>query len=94
MKAVLLTPEELLGLMKQAAALAVETFCKLNPEEHKTTIDDKLLSRSEVAIRTGKTPTTVSNWIRTGRLKSQKIERNVFVKESDLNEALNAGGNR
>jgi hypothetical protein len=93
MKCVLLTVDEIKSLLVEAGEIAIAGYIKKYPPISLRPVTDKLLTRLEVSKRTGKDPATISNWIKKGRLKSQKIERNVFIKESDLNAALAAGGN-
>lgn len=45
-----------------------------------------MLSVNDVARRVGRDPETIRRWIRSGRLKSQRIGTQHFVLEVDLDE--------
>ena len=47
-----------------------------------------MLTVPEAARRTGKNPETIRRWIRSGRLRSQKIGTQHLIDEGDLGEAV------
>ncbi len=92
MKIVVLTPDELQSLLVQSSLMAIEEYLKRNPAQPTQKAEDRLLTRFEASERLHCDPATVSNLIKRGRLKSEKIERRVYIRESELNERLKAGG--
>ncbi len=46
----------------------------------------------EVADRFPVTEQTIKNWCRSGRLKSRKIGREIYITEDDINEFLELRG--
>lgn len=46
-----------------------------------------MLTVPEAARRTGKNPETIRRWIRSGRLRSQRVGTRYLIDEHDLTEA-------
>ena len=68
---------------------------KLNPnqisKDMPTVIEGiKFYTIPEVAEALHVTPQTVRNWIRSGKIKSQRIGRPILITESNLKEFLKA----
>lgn len=51
-----------------------------------------MLTVPEAARRTGRNPETIRRWIRSGRLRSQKVGTQHLIDEADLADALDPGG--
>lgn len=51
-----------------------------------------MLTVPEAARRTGKHPETIRRWIRSGRLRSQKVGTQHLIDNSDLTAALEGRG--
>lgn len=59
---------------------------QLHPPTHE---EDPILSLSEVGRQLGKTPTTISNWIRDGLLQAVRMPSGLFgVRKSAVNKFL------
>ena len=57
---------------------------EMNKLEKKLTLEPKVLTREAAAERIGVCPNTVSEYIKSGRLKNRGIGRKILVLESDL----------
>jgi excisionase family DNA binding protein len=51
-----------------------------------------MLTVPEAARRTGRNPETLRRWIRSGRLRSQKVGTQHLIDEEDLAEAVGESG--
>jgi excisionase family DNA binding protein len=51
-----------------------------------------MLTVPEAARRVGRNPETVRRWIRSGRLRSQKVGTQHLIEESDLDALVNDDG--
>lgn len=51
---------------------------------------ERYFTRSEVAERFRVTPWTVSQWIKSGKLKAKKVGRKLLITEKAVSEAMEA----
>ena len=51
---------------------------------------DRYLTRKEVADRLRVTPETVSDWIRAGKLKAEKVGKKLLITEKAVLDAVEA----
>ncbi len=51
---------------------------------------DRYLTRKEVADRLRVTPETVSDWIRDGKLKAEKVGKKLLITEKAVLDAVEA----
>ncbi len=51
-----------------------------------------MLTVPEAARRVGRNPETIRRWIRSGRLRSQKIGTQHLIEEDDLAQAIGRSG--
>lgn len=51
-----------------------------------------MLTVPEAARRVGRDPETVRRWIRSGRLKSERVGTQHLIDEADLDAVLDTGG--
>jgi hypothetical protein len=74
----LLSGDNLESLLRSIISEEIERIStKLNREI-------KMLTRDEAALKLSVCPNTISEWVKTGRLKNRGLNRKILILDSDL----------
>ena len=86
--------DDLKKMIAEAIEASVNNLPTQAPTQPTASNKDELLSKQTVADELHVSLQTISNYFRKGRLPFLRVDRRVYVRRSDLNKVLEAGGGR
>ena len=85
MQVVILTPEELQGVVNNAANRAVEKFSEAQPTK---IMQISFVDTKEYGKETGKHPITIRRWIHKGYIKGYKVGGRLMIDREEANAVI------